>query len=274
MSELQRRIPTALVLILIFASVIIWGSTFHVALILAFVVILGAWEWTLLAGFSVQWQRSLFVLLTAGGIGFIWQLDSPQWINLVLISGLLWWGYALFAVVRFQRHGVLPWSPGIIMLGLGWLTLLPPWLGIIVLHRHPLHGSGWVLCLLGMILIADIGAYFCGRRFGKHALASRISPGKTIEGMLGGLIPAGFIGVFGVFLLGDYPFWAISLIVWLTVLVSILGDLTESVMKRQARVKDSGSLLPGHGGVLDRIDSLTSAIPFFVILLPVLEGMV
>ena len=274
MSELQRRIPTALVLILAFASLIIWGSTAHVALTLAFVVILGAWEWASLAGFSAQWQRSLFALFTAGGIGFIWQLDSPQWIHFILIGGLLWWGYALFAIVRFQRHGVLPWSSGIIMLGLGWLTLLPPWLGIIVLHRHPQYGPAWVLCLLGVILIADIGAYFCGRRFGKHALASRISPNKTIEGMLGGLILAGFIGMFGVFLLNGDPFWAVSLIVWLTVLVSILGDLTESVMKRQARVKDSSSLLPGHGGVLDRIDSLTSAIPFFVALLPVLRGMV
>ncbi|HIE53868.1 MAG TPA: phosphatidate cytidylyltransferase, partial [Chromatiaceae bacterium] len=147
----------------------------------------------------------------------------------------------------------------------GMLFLAGPWLALARLHAVPEVGPGLMMFLLVLVWIADSAAYFSGRALGRHKLAPAISPGKTVEGALGALasavIPAAFLVWAGWV---QAPAWMLVLLCIFTVGVSIGGDLWESVLKRERGVKDSGNLLPGHGGVLDRIDSQIAASPFFV----------
>jgi phosphatidate cytidylyltransferase len=140
-------------------------------------------------------------------------------------------------------------------------VLVPAWLALVVLHEH---APQLVLLLILLVVAADVGAYFGGRKFGRHKLAPAVSPGKTWEGVAGGLVAAMLMATAGIYWLHltPLPFFALSALV---VVASIVGDLTESMFKRHAGLKDSGSLLPGHGGVLDRVDSVTAAAPFFLI---------
>lgn len=243
-----------------------WLPTLWLALALAIVVVLGAWEWAALVGVSNRGKRLVFSVVTAVIVAALAaQLPALRGLMWVYAAALVWWVFALVAIVKYQNGGALWWPHGPAALVLGWLVVLPPWLGIVALHSDPRYGPGWVLLLLCVIWVADIGAYFCGRKFGRHRLASRVSPGKTIEGILGALVVGALSGVAGVLWLSWEPLWLVTIVVLATVLMSVLGDLAESVMKRQAGVKDSGALLPGHGGVLDRIDSLTAAVPFFMV---------
>jgi phosphatidate cytidylyltransferase len=144
--------------------------------------------------------------------------------------------------------------------------VVPAWVAAWLIHREPSAGPLWTLFVLMLIWVADVSAYFAGRRFGQHKLAPRISPGKTREGVYGALVgTALFAGVAG-WLIEPVPVGHALLIVLatVTVLFSIVGDLFESLIKRQSNLKDSGSLLPGHGGMLDRIDSVLAALPIFV----------
>jgi phosphatidate cytidylyltransferase len=149
----------------------------------------------------------------------------------------------------------------------GWLTLVPAWLAVVTLIAVDTRAPWLLLSLLLVIWSADIGAYFCGRAWGRHRLAPLLSPGKTLEGVGGGLGAA----LLTAFLLGSllWHFDRGALAFWLALcavaaLFSVAGDLHESLQKRRAGVKDSGHLLPGHGGVFDRIDSLTAAAPVFL----------
>jgi phosphatidate cytidylyltransferase len=140
-------------------------------------------------------------------------------------------------------------------------ALVPVWLALVRLHEQ---GPQLMLFLLLLVVAADIGAYFAGRALGKHKLAPRVSPGKTWEGVGGGLVAAAMMAAFGVwwFDMDAVPFMALCIVV---AIASVVGDLTESMFKRHAGLKDSGNLLPGHGGVLDRVDSVTAAAPVFLI---------
>jgi phosphatidate cytidylyltransferase len=146
------------------------------------------------------------------------------------------------------------------------VVLLPTWTSLVALHARAPDGRWWLLFLLVLVWIADTAAFFVGRRWGRRRLASVVSPGKSWEGVLAGL--AGGIAAGAVF--GLYrDMQGVEMLVFLlicggTVAASVVGDLMESMMKRSANLKDSGNLLPGHGGVLDRIDSLTAAAPVFL----------
>ena len=151
---------------------------------------------------------------------------------------------------------------------IGLLILLPAWQGLVLFKQWP-EANWLILAVMVLVWGADIGAYFSGRRFGKRKLAPQVSPGKSWEGVFGGLLATLLICV-GVAIYRDWSFASLLLGLLGTavvVLISVVGDLTESMFKRQAGVKDSSNLLPGHGGVLDRIDSLTAAIPVFAALL-------
>jgi phosphatidate cytidylyltransferase len=147
-----------------------------------------------------------------------------------------------------------------------FVVLVPLWTAILVLHDSGDEGPYILLFLLVLIWIADSGAYFTGMRWGKRKLAPIISPGKSWEGVLGGLFGALLCGVFLALYYQDKSgaLWLIPISL-ITVAMSVVGDLFESTLKRRMDVKDSGSLLPGHGGVLDRIDSLIAAAPVFVL---------
>ena len=263
---LKHRILTAIVLVPIFVLGVLYLETIWFALLMAAVIALAAWEWAAIAGYTKPSLRFTYTLLVISllGLAYVFRLSPlPIWMNVFVV---VCWLAALWMVVHYQKHGgsdfVMP-LPAVVM---GVLVLVPPWLSLIVLRADEPDGVKSVLFLLVLIWSADIAAYFCGRRWGKSKLCDRVSPGKSWEGVYGALLAAAGLGL--VMALYQHMQWAdlliFTAICLITVLASILGDLLESLMKRQGNVKDSGSLLPGHGGVLDRIDSLTAALPVFV----------
>ena len=185
---------------------------------------------------------------------------------MIIQLAVIVWFVALFTIIAYQlEHIRIPRSQ--ILLGLiGLLILIPAWLSLVYLKRSSEGEWHWLLMLLFIIWTADSGAYFIGRRWGKHKIADRVSPGKSWEGTLAGFISGLIIAMIYVVVSGQGIKDSIIFIcvVSITVIFSIIGDLMESVFKRSAGLKDSGQLLPGHGGVLDRIDSLTAAGPVFL----------
>jgi len=272
---LGKRVATAAVLIAVTVALVLAGDTTWVALALALLVLAGAWEWAGLMRLERRGAKGLYVLsflpwlvlgyaAARGGLG-------PSAALVLVAAGLLWPALALCGVARVARGRPLE-VPGALAAGLGWAALVPAWTAIVVLHGSAERGPFMLLFLLCLVWACDSGAYFAGRRYGRRRLAPRVSPGKTWAGVAGGLGAAAATAVaaglgldleFGVMM----PFVVLCLA---TALVSIVGDLAESLLKRRAGVKDSGRLLPGHGGVLDRVDALIAAAPFFVL---GLEGM-
>lgn len=264
---LKQRVLTALVL----APLIVWAifslpETGFIVLLLA-IFSVASWEWSRLAGLKQPGSRLfyvvlLFALMTA--VGFA-STDHPAVIDAVYLVIAAFWLLALFGLFYYQHHEVSRSGFSYFKLVVGVGVVLGPFVGLLVLrHRDP-FGPEWVLYLLLLIWIADSGAYFAGRAFGRHKLLYNVSPGKSWEGVVGGL--------FGCILFALLAGWWFELkldeFVWfvlistVVVLFSVTGDLVESLFKREAGVKDSGHILPGHGGILDRIDSLTAAAPVF-----------
>lgn len=264
-----KRIITAVVLApLTLASIWLLPSS-GVAILFAIVMMLGAIEWARLIGLRWPMQQlayllGLLLLMLAGW--FVYRSSLPK--EPVILLATLWWFSSLAWLRRFsQGKGASLASPRVAGV-VGYVVLVLAWYALLVLHGLA-KGPYFVTLLLLVVWGADVGAYFAGRRFGRRKLAVQISPGKTWEGVVGGLLLAVLAGVVLHLLLG--PAWLslyglLPLLV-LTVLFSIVGDLFESMLKRQYGAKDSGNLLPGHGGVLDRIDSLTAAAPIFVMAL-------
>ncbi|MDM8565240.1 phosphatidate cytidylyltransferase [Candidatus Halobeggiatoa sp. HSG11] len=255
---LKQRLITAAILIPLIIWVLLATSTQVLVGIMSIFVLIGAWEWAALCGWQTKLTRSFYVAL----VGLI--LLASYWFQHYIIYSLIiagvWWLVALYWTWQYQQqHDLLPTNPMVKAL-LGIVILVPAWIALLLLREH--YSGQWVLFLFVLIWAADSGAYFAGKKWGKTKLADKVSPGKTLEGVSGAL----FMGL--AIALGYALFQSISLLFillcLLTILVSILGDLLESMFKRQMGIKDSGNILPGHGGVLDRIDSLTSAAPIFV----------
>lgn len=276
MSNLALRVMTAALLV----PLVVWGvlalPTPLFALGLSLFIVAGAWEWADLAEFPPA-IRLVYVLAAASLLAAGWSLlPNPAFALGIPGLALIWWLLALLWVVRCQAERTSmkrAGKPGRALAGI--LVLVPAWVAMVVLHGDGGRGPAWVMLILVIVWGADTGAYFAGRRFGRRKLASRISPGKTVEGVVGGLIAAAAISA-------AFAWWregTVSAVAWLlllgilTALASVLGDLTESLVKRIAGRKDSGVLVPGHGGVLDRIDSLTAAAPVFVVGLAIVDWM-
>ncbi len=269
---LKQRIITASVL----ASLFVWGvvalPTAYIALLFAVMVTVGAAEWVRLMGEPAAIGKYPFIALVwVSMIIAAWASQYAALFYLLLIISALWWGYAVWLLRRYSEHvlsgeaqGVVTQFPLAALPAIGIILLVPTWIAMVVLHTISPY---WLLLLLLLIWGADTGAYFAGRAFGKRKLAPQVSPGKSWEGVAGAmamtvvvaLVGGVLLDVSGVALLG------LVLLALVTVAFSIVGDLLESLMKRRVGVKDSGTLLPGHGGVLDRIDSLTAAAPLFAL---------
>lgn len=259
---LKLRVITALILAPLVLLAIFSVPHPVTAAVLGVLVVLGAWEWSAFPGFKRPSVRLLYTLAIAGSLSVLWWVGvASRELDFLLPLAVLWWVLALLWIC-FRPGQVNAVAAAIA----GALVLLPSWLALVRLHAHGPQPSGPQLLtfLLLLVVAADVGAYFAGRSFGRHKLAPRVSPGKTWEGVAGGLAGAALLTLAGAlwFSLPLVPFVLLGVAV---AVVSVIGDLTESLFKRHAGVKDSGNLLPGHGGILDRVDSLTAAAPFFLL---------
>lgn len=273
-SNIQQRVITAGIALPLMVAAILWLPEHWFALLLGIFALAGAWEWAGLAGWSGRGQRLLYLAATTalllGCALLVWRYAASDWV-LGLAAG--WWLVALVMVAAYQRSATLSVRPGPLVLLAGWLVLLPAWVSLVRLHGYGEQGPYWLLYLFVLVWGADIAAYFSGRRWGRRRLASRVSPGKTWEGVAGAVAAGALWTLLAALLSGHQGLGGLLALVLgvVTVAASILGDLVESLFKREAGLKDSGNWFPGHGGVLDRIDSVTAAGPVFTGGLLVLE---
>lgn len=259
MNETGRRWLTAVGLVpaVVFIVLFLPSIAFQAALLL--VVAGAAWEWSRLAGLSpvavhaAAAAGSLGIVLGSGPLpeaGFAW-------------LGVAWWLVALAAVMRYRGPSRAAGRPARAIAG--WLVLVPAGAALAEVHAGP-NGPALAMTLLAVVWSADAGAWFTGRRYGRTPLAPHVSPGKTWEGVAGGLTAAIATGAAAAWWL-DVSWVELLPAVVLASAASVVGDLYESMAKRRAGVKDSGRLLPGHGGILDRIDGLTAAAPVFAVVM-------
>lgn len=265
---LVARIATAGVLLAFFVAALFWLPNVWWSALLLLVLLAAGWEWAALAGMSGAGRGAFVAILLASALG-IWAMVA----NTAPRSGSPMAFLVYGASVAFWAFIAVPWlvrgwrtpSP-FLLAATGWTVLVPTWLALARLQHEP----GRLLAVMGIIWLADIAAYFAGRIWGKHKLAPAISPGKTWEGVAGAVVA---VAVYYVVLGNVAPDWNLlhsfggAALFASVVLMSVVGDLFESWIKRQAGKKDSGTLLPGHGGILDRIDSMTSSLPLVALLL-------
>lgn len=247
------------------------------AYFIGFIVTVAAWEWANLAGYTSQTVRlgySALVALSVAATGyFMQQVESLS--TVILTVGAIWWLLACFLITQYPKK-VSWWQARPVRAIWGFLVLIPMWVGFMTLKSQE-HSSLIIVYVMLLIWGADTGAYFAGKTWGKAKLAPNVSPGKSWAGFWGGLATTGLIAIgFSVSInywvspisLDDFILLAIMTVV--TAVISVMGDLLESMMKRHRGIKDSSQLLPGHGGVLDRIDSMASAVTIFAFLIVLL----
>lgn len=267
---LKQRVITA-TLMLFVSVVFLWMIPQWLPVLVVAVLAMMAWEWARL----VQLTRQLvygYVVLILGLFAIPWLLFDGlptlqlwgthpvwQWVNGVVIVGIIG------AVIDYARNGrwSVHWQRIGQLLGIYWLINFA-WVVLLIVEQQ---GVWWLLFVISLVATMDIAAYFTGKRWGKTKLAPRVSPGKTWEGVVGGGLAVTLLAVV-VAIIDDMNPWVFGMMGALIGLLSIFGDLFESALKRQAGVKDSSQLLPGHGGWLDRFDAMLLALPLYWLLLP------
>ncbi|HEY2346481.1 MAG TPA: phosphatidate cytidylyltransferase [Xanthomonadaceae bacterium] len=266
-----QRVASALVMAPTVVAMMLFLPTPYVAAIAAALFLGGLWEWSRLVGIQGRPWRAAYLLANLGLMtGLLWARAFPSLFNPVALVGVVWWLFAVLWLVfaDFGRGG--GWWSRAVKLAAGTLAIVPAWCAIVLLHYGSStashvdpRGPHWALLGLAMVWAADSCAYYFGSHWGKRKLAPQISPGKTWLGLWGGVAGALALG------LACAPWVGLKGTQWVpmaelilaTVVASVVGDLFESLMKRHSGMKDSGTLIPGHGGVLDRIDSLLAALP-------------
>lgn len=270
---LKTRILTALILAPIAIIGIFFLPPLGFAVFTGVAITLGAWEWANMSGFTGQGPRVAYAVVVAVILALVYAMPT---LNLLWL-GVVWWLVALMMVRSYPR-GSAWWGDSRVRAVMGLLVLVPAWVGLNhirnggLLFGHVTDGLMAILYVFLVVWVADIGAYFSGRAFGKAKLAPRVSPGKSWAGVWGGLAAVGLLAI-AASLLASAALIETLLLILVTLLVaavSVVGDLLESMMKRFRGIKDSSQLLPGHGGIMDRIDSLTAAIPVFALLITLL----
>jgi phosphatidate cytidylyltransferase len=265
-SGLRQRALTAIVLAPIGIAAVLMLPTPGFAILLGALFAIGLWEWANLAGCKSTPLRVLYAAMGIAAMLALWQLGR------VLQWQVAWLGLAFWIVaplwLAFFDFGNTPQRRFVgLKLVAGMLAIVPAWAAGIHLHASSAQGAAWVLFVVVLIWCADVFAYFSGRRFGGRKLAPRISPGKTWAGAYGGFVGAALYALICGLVIGLRGFDLLALmgLSALTVALSIMGDLFESLIKRHSGEKDSGQLFPGHGGALDRFDSLFAALPLFTV---------
>lgn len=257
---LKERILTAILLAAALLTVLFLASRDVGVVLFGLLLLVAAWEWAGLAHARRAVVRAGFTLVIALAIGWLaWWIPTGR-----IPVGLLWlqlgvWALAGILLARFPVR-IAPWTVYLV----GFLLLPLAWLAFAFLLKSKSLGPLWVLYLFAIVAAADVGAFFVGRKFGRVKLAPKVSPGKTWEGLIGGLSLVALVGVLAAGWFGV----PVAVLVPLSLAVagiSVIGDLGISMLKRSAGLKDSGNLFPGHGGALDRIDSLLAAIPLYVL---------
>ncbi|MEM7027285.1 MAG: phosphatidate cytidylyltransferase [Pseudomonadota bacterium] len=264
---LKHRIITASVLIPLVLFTIFSSNATYFGLLIALFVIVAAKEWGRLLKLQ-QFAFIAYAILNAILLLSIYLLASEHVYLILAVTAAIFWCIALAIVIAYQNElKLLPKSRWLLLL-LGQLLLTSTWSSLFYVKAFFTEGTLLVLFLILIIWSADSGAYFVGRSIGKRQLASRVSPGKTWEGVFGGFMTSILVSLVFVFTVSfnEIELSWVVLITLMTVIFSIVGDLFESILKRDADIKDSGNLLPGHGGALDRIDSLMAAGPFYALL--------
>lgn len=255
MTPLLSRIGTAALLLAVFVPAALWAPAWLWGILMAGVVGMAAHEWARLSHFHASSAKGYAALLTVCtlalpyGLAADWPVFQAALIALAIVFWLL--VVPLWLLGRWQAPRAL------VRAVTGGLVLLPTWAALLYLHAR---GPAVLLGVIAVVWIADTAAYFSGRLFGRHKLAPVISPGKTWEGVAGAFVAVALYAV-ALSRWGDMPLRPLLFMVFGLLYLSVLGDLFESWIKRVSGMKDSGGSLPGHGGVLDRIDALTSALP-------------
>jgi phosphatidate cytidylyltransferase len=265
---LIQRIITAVILAPLAILAVLLPPNGPFALIAALAFLGAGWEWTRLAGLNSRAGRGAMLVLLAILFAALWYLRSPALWALLLVAGVAWWLLACVWLRHFAFGAAPTGENRNLKLLAGAFVIVPAWVALAQVHDDGhLHGHAWTLLAMVVVWAADIGAYFSGRAFGRRKLAPQISPGKTWAGAWGALAAGVAVMLVGGWLLGargaHLP--GLAVLALLVVAVSIVGDLLESLMKRHAQVKDSGALFPGHGGLLDRLDSVFAALPVFAL---------
>ena len=274
---IKQRIITALIL----APIMIIGIFFlplkQFAFFIAAIATIGAWEWANIAGYQRKWGRIFYAFIV-----FACMYATARWLRVneehviyFLGVGTAWWVVA-FALVKNYPGGTDLWHARYIRGFLGLCVLIPMWVGFMQLKQMP-HSSILIIYVMLIVWGADTGAYFSGKKWGRSKLAPQVSPGKSWAGFWGGLVTTCVIGCLFALSIHEWlrplspeDLAKLAVITVLTMVISVLGDLVESMMKRYRGIKDSSDLLPGHGGVLDRIDSMAAAVPIFAFCMLVL----
>jgi len=256
------------------AAVLLLETPWLVALT-AVVFLAGLWEWLRLAEVDDTLHRSILLVTNlALMVAIVWASRSSAGFSFVLfqiatVVGVVWWLLAMLWLKHYEFASDHDSHARMFKLAAGTLAVVPAWCALALIHGGQPDGNGhrWLLIALLIIWAADSGAYFAGRHFGKHKLSPRISPNKTVEGLVGGMVASVAVALIGAPMAGaslaQLPLVAVVVVV--TVGFSVVGDLFESLLKRHVGAKDSGDLIPGHGGILDRIDSVLAALPVFAL---------
>lgn len=270
---LRQRVITGVILVAGFFAALAFVPLLGLAIVFGIIVSLGAWEWARLAGWTSQSGRVLYAFFVAASLVALYHYcnlgSSPAEEDVRPVIGLacLWWSVSLLWVKGYPSSAMF-WRSVMARSLMGLIMLVPAWVASIYLLSLA-RGGMLMLAMVLVVAVADIGAYFSGKAFGRHKLAPNVSPAKTWEGFWGGVLACLVLAVVVWYLLpaqmGHIALGSMVTVVLVTGVASVVGDLTVSMVKRESGVKDSGNLLPGHGGVLDRLDSLCAAAPVFAL---------